>query len=86
MKLTPNQYKLLKELKHYDGEGSVEILINWEYDFKSDKSWKIANFVVNNLFNQLVKKGLITGELKPGTWVITDLGNKVLSGNIKTLA
>ena len=63
--LTTKQWKLLETVARHDGEGTMEVLMEFGYDFGDTdadeaKGWRVTKLVVASLMRTLVKRGLAT--------------------------
>lgn len=82
--MTQNQWRMLEALEDFDGEGTMEVLMRFEYapddedDEKSrEKAWRLTQFVVAGLVRGLVKKGLAKDD--EDGYGITDKGRELLA-------
>lgn len=81
--MTAKQWRLLKVLEHNDGVGTMEVLMQMEYEPKSNseadiaKAWNLTKFVIAGMVATLVRKGLATDDTNG--WGITERGRELLA-------
>lgn len=85
--MTANQWKMLDILEHWDGQGTMEVEIQWDderggYDFGCGeageaKAFRVNRLVVAGLVRSLVAKGYATDD--ENGYGITDAGRAALT-------
>ena len=66
--MTKNQWRMLDILSRHNGDGTIEVEIDWgDYDFgdgeaNEAKGWRTCRMVVAGLVRSLVKKGYATDD------------------------
>lgn len=80
--MTPNQWRMLEILEHWDGWGHMEVEIHWGgYNFGDTeaaeaKGFRVNRLVVAGLVRSLVKKGFARDDADG--YGITETGRAIL--------
>lgn len=80
--MTANQWRMLKILDSWGGDGTIEVELQWgDYDFGDTeageaKGWRVNRLVVAGLVRSLVKNGYATDD--ENGYDITDAGRAAL--------
>lgn len=79
--MTDKQWRMLEVLESYDGDGTIEVCINFgEYEAgrgDDGQDWRLTQFVLGGIVRSLVKKGLARDDADG--WGITDRGRELLA-------
>ncbi len=82
--MTTKQWRMLETLEHFNGHGTIEVCLEFSYDFgdtEADevKAWNVTRLVVASLVRSLVRKGYATDD--DNGYGITEAGRALLENH-----